>query len=44
LNARLIQQLQQLIRSVAGLMKEKGIDAPLMVVNGDGTLMYSAMA
>jgi N-methylhydantoinase A/oxoprolinase/acetone carboxylase beta subunit len=44
LNARLIQQLQQLIRSVAGLMKEKGIDAPLMVVKGDGSLMDSAMA
>ena len=44
LNARLIPQLQQLIRSVAGLMQEKGIDAPLMVVKGDGSLMDSAMA
>ncbi|WP_395018031.1 hydantoinase/oxoprolinase N-terminal domain-containing protein [Dongia sp.] len=44
LNARLIPQLQQLIRSVAGLMQEQGIDAPLMVVKGDGSLMDSAMA
>jgi N-methylhydantoinase A/oxoprolinase/acetone carboxylase beta subunit len=44
LNARLIPQLQQLIRSVAGLMQERGIDAPLMVVKGDGSLMDSAMA
>ena len=44
LNARLIPQLQQLIRSVAGLMQEKGIDAPLMVVKGDGSLMDSEMA
>ncbi|GAB2175363.1 hydantoinase/oxoprolinase N-terminal domain-containing protein [Dongia sp. agr-C8] len=44
LNARLIPQLQQLIVSVAGLMEEKGIDAPLMVVKGDGSLMDSAMA
>jgi N-methylhydantoinase A/oxoprolinase/acetone carboxylase beta subunit len=44
LNARLIPQLQQLIRAVAGLLAEQGIGAPLMVVKGDGSLMDSAVA
>jgi len=37
LNARLIPQLQHLIEAVQGIMKDRGIDAPLMVVKGDGS-------
>jgi N-methylhydantoinase A/oxoprolinase/acetone carboxylase beta subunit len=44
LNARLIPQLQQLIRAVGGLLVEKGIRAPLMVVKGDGSLIDQQMA
>jgi len=44
LNARLIPQLQQLIRAIGGLLHEQGIGAPLMVVKGDGSLMDSAVA
>jgi N-methylhydantoinase A/oxoprolinase/acetone carboxylase beta subunit len=44
LNARLIPQLQQLIRAVEGLLREKGIGAPLMVVKGDGSLVSAAFA
>ena len=44
LNARLIPQLQQLIRAVEGLMAEKGVRAPLMVVKGDGSLVSAEFA
>ncbi|MGH6927500.1 MAG: hydantoinase/oxoprolinase family protein, partial [Dongiaceae bacterium] len=44
LNARLIPQLQQLIRAVEGLLHEKGIRAPLMVVKGDGSLVSADFA
>jgi N-methylhydantoinase A/oxoprolinase/acetone carboxylase beta subunit len=44
LNARLIPQLQHLIKSVYSIMAEKGIDAPLMVVKGDGSLVDAEMA
>jgi N-methylhydantoinase A/oxoprolinase/acetone carboxylase beta subunit len=44
LNARLIPQLQQLIRAVEGLMREKDIAAPLMVVKGDGSLVTAEFA
>ncbi len=44
LNARLIPQLQQLIEAVDGLLREKGISAPLMVVKGDGSLIRSELA
>ncbi len=44
LNARLIPQLQQLIRAVEGLMAEKGVRAPLMVVKGDGSLVSADFA
>ena len=44
LNARLIPQLQQLVRAVAGLLAERGIKAPLMVVKGDGSLIEAAVA
>ena len=44
LNARLIPQLQQLIRAVEDLLAEKQIRAPLMVVKGDGSLESAAFA
>jgi N-methylhydantoinase A/oxoprolinase/acetone carboxylase beta subunit len=44
LNARLIPQLQQLIRAVEELLRDKGIGAPLMVVKGDGSLVSAAFA
>ena len=44
LNARLIPQLQQLIRAVGGLLSDKKIGAPLMVVKGDGSLMDAGVA
>lgn len=44
LNARLIPQLQQLIRAVAGLLDQHGIRAPLMVVKGDGSLINADLA
>jgi N-methylhydantoinase A/oxoprolinase/acetone carboxylase beta subunit len=44
LNARLIPQLQHLIRAVEGLMAEKAIAAPLMVVKGDGSLVTAEFA
>src|SRR5690348_2832061 len=44
LNARLIPQLQQLIRAVAGLLDARGIKAPLMVVKGDGSLIEASVA
>jgi N-methylhydantoinase A/oxoprolinase/acetone carboxylase beta subunit len=39
LNARLIPVIQQLIHAVHGIMAEKAIKAPLMVVKGDGSLV-----
>jgi N-methylhydantoinase A/oxoprolinase/acetone carboxylase beta subunit len=44
LNARLIPQLQQLVRAVAALLAEQAIKAPLMVVKGDGSLIEAAVA
>jgi N-methylhydantoinase A/oxoprolinase/acetone carboxylase beta subunit len=44
LNARLIPQLQQLVRAVGGLLHEKSIHAPLMVVKGDGSLVSADFA
>jgi N-methylhydantoinase A/oxoprolinase/acetone carboxylase beta subunit len=44
LNARLIPQLQQLVRAVLGLLAERDIKAPLMVVKGDGSLIEAAVA
>jgi N-methylhydantoinase A/oxoprolinase/acetone carboxylase beta subunit len=44
LNARLIPQLQQLIRAVSGLLADKAIKAPLMVVKGDGSLIDQQVA
>ncbi len=39
INARLIPLLQGLVLSVQGLMEERNIKAPLMVVRGDGSLI-----
>ena len=44
LNARLIPLLQQLILAVRGLLAEKNITAPLMVVKGDGSLISDSLA
>jgi len=44
LNARLIPLLCRLMDAVETTMGEKGIDAPLMVVKGDGSLMESHVA
>ncbi|MBI3948114.1 MAG: hydantoinase/oxoprolinase family protein [Armatimonadetes bacterium] len=44
LNARLIPLLQQLILAVRGMLEEKAIRAPLMVVKGDGSLVAADFA
>lgn len=44
LNARLIPQLQHLIRAVETLLNAKAIRAPLMVVKGDGSLVSAEFA
>ncbi|WP_085307530.1 hydantoinase/oxoprolinase N-terminal domain-containing protein [Planktotalea arctica] len=44
LNARLIGMIDGLIASAQGTLKRLGIDAPLMVVRGDGALIGADMA
>ena len=44
LNARLVPLIQQLIRAVESMLTENGIDAPLMVVKGDGSLIAAETA
>jgi N-methylhydantoinase A/oxoprolinase/acetone carboxylase beta subunit len=44
LNARLIPLLQELIATVRGTLVERGIQAPLMVVKGDGSLVRAEWA
>jgi len=44
LNARLIPLLQELIDAVIQTVRQMGIQAPLMVVKGDGSLMDARMA
>ena len=44
LNARLIPQLRHLIEAVGQILGRVGIDAPLMVVKGDGSLEDAAIA
>lgn len=44
LNARLIGMIDHLIDAAEGRLAELGIDAPLMVVRGDGALVSAAMA
>ena len=44
MNARLIPIIKDLMTSVKKVMKEVGIDAPLMIVKGDGSIMGEAVA
>ncbi|MBY8975049.1 hydantoinase/oxoprolinase family protein [Rhodobacteraceae bacterium NNCM2] len=44
LNARLIGMIDRLIAGVEGLLAERGITAPLMVVRGDGSLVSASFA
>lgn len=44
LNARLVPMIDRLIRSTKRFMGEKSIEAPLMIVRGDGALIASDMA
>ncbi|MBQ9068738.1 MAG: hydantoinase/oxoprolinase family protein [Eggerthellaceae bacterium] len=44
LNARLLPVIRELISSVHQSLEEKGIDAPLMLVRGDGSLVAAEQA
>jgi N-methylhydantoinase A/oxoprolinase/acetone carboxylase beta subunit len=44
LNARIIPRLANLLLDLERVLKRFGIDSPVVVVKGDGTLMSSAMA
>jgi N-methylhydantoinase A/oxoprolinase/acetone carboxylase beta subunit len=44
LNAKLIPIIADLLHSVRKVLKERGIDAPLMIVKGDGSLMGELVA
>ena len=44
LNARLIPIIDELIRSVKASLSEVGVDAPIMIVKGDGSLMGERQA
>ncbi|MBW4053143.1 MAG: hydantoinase/oxoprolinase family protein [Proteobacteria bacterium] len=44
LNARLVPQIRHLLDAVSRTMEGEGVEAPLMVVKGDGTLMRAAVA
>jgi N-methylhydantoinase A/oxoprolinase/acetone carboxylase beta subunit len=44
MNARLIPLLSDLVQTVRSMLRGKGIQAPLMVVKGDGSLMEADMA
>ncbi|MET0222741.1 MAG: hydantoinase/oxoprolinase family protein, partial [Tardiphaga sp.] len=44
LNARLISMIDRLVAATEGFLVERGIDAPLMVVRGDGALVSAAFA
>lgn len=44
LNARLISMIDRLIAATEGFLDRRGIDAPLMVVRGDGALVSAAFA
>jgi N-methylhydantoinase A/oxoprolinase/acetone carboxylase beta subunit len=44
MNARLLDMLAQLILAVSQILTRQGIDAPLMVVRGNGTLMEAKVA
>ncbi len=44
LNARLTPQIRHLIDALSAVLVEEAIDAPLMIVKGDGSLMKAAVA
>lgn len=44
LNGRLIPVIDELLAATAKTVKDRGIDAPMMVVKGDGTLMTEKTA
>ncbi|UJW75508.1 hydantoinase/oxoprolinase family protein [Rhizobium sp. SL42] len=44
LNARLVSMIDRLVGSAESYLKRRGIDAPLMVVRGDGALISAAEA
>jgi N-methylhydantoinase A/oxoprolinase/acetone carboxylase beta subunit len=44
LNARLTPQIRHLIEALARVLKDESIDAPLMIVKGDGSLMKADIA
>jgi N-methylhydantoinase A/oxoprolinase/acetone carboxylase beta subunit len=44
LNARLTPQIRHLIEALGGVLDEMAIDAPLMIVKGDGSLMKAEIA
>jgi hypothetical protein len=44
LNARLTPQIRHLIEALSGVLAEESIDAPLMIVKGDGSLMRADVA
>ena len=44
LNARLTPQIRHLIEALAQVLKDESIEAPLMIVKGDGSLMRAQIA
>ncbi len=44
LNARLTPQIRHLIEALSRVLAQESIDAPLMIVKGDGSLMRAAVA
>src|ERR1700731_3395046 len=44
LNARLTPQIRHLIEALSGVLEVESIDAPLMIVKGDGSLMKAQIA
>ncbi|MGB6488541.1 MAG: hydantoinase/oxoprolinase family protein, partial [Steroidobacteraceae bacterium] len=44
LNARLVPHIRHLLEAVGQTLEREAIDAPLMVVKGDGTLMRASVA
>jgi len=44
LNARLISMIDRLVAATEGFLAKRGINAPLMVVRGDGALVSAAFA
>ena len=44
LNARLVGMIHRLIEATEGMMADRGVDAPAMIVKGDGALMGAEVA